>query len=516
MLVILFALWIRTSWAKSTDCTAAQGQRLTEAQMNPGDFGAYLRDSGLKTVDDTLCCLPKSYLSNFTIVHSSASAQTSDVDRVRVMVHNDLKAKDNVATQPLQMVLTINGGGDDLNNTANMEVLFNNQRAGEGELYDADFSGGTPHVTKNPESCLRCHGDQGALPIGGPKTIFEDVDQWTRVVQGTHGCGNEPELSRAIERRVQKAFLSNPRYRCLDQDVATTDHLRGQLTSIAKDITPLHNQLVDMNARRYARYLRTTPDYERFKYVAVGSILCDPEAEKFTDAKTGRDNLNAWIPATARRQLRDVSTLNENLPTSAFLNKAHATLVRSEQEMKRTDIKIGQAAQALDRGEQPDIDVYRGPLDTCANTPAESRFKQIKGSLTGPPTLDAYKIDTALRGVRGSTFNPWFRYVFEARGVRIDNFAMDPLAQAYPSMPVGLDFALMALEPPNSPLGRINQKLRGFADPPPGVKVSEKASKQAFRAACRELQALSRRALAEPARVHLAEPLGLEPAPAAR
>ena len=520
MLVALIVLSLELSSAKSTDCTAVQGRRLTEEQMNPSDFHAYVRDAGLKTVDDVLCCLPKSYLSNFTIVHSSASAQTSDVDRPRLLVHNDLKAKDDVPTVPLQMVLTINGGGTDLNNTENMEILFNNQRAGEGELYDADFSGASPHVTKNPESCLRCHGDQGALPVGGPKMIFQDVDQWTNVVQGVHGCGNETSLSRAIERRVQKAFTTNPRYRCLDQDVATKDHLRGQSTSIAKDILPLHNALTEMNVRRYARYLRTTPDYDRYKYLAVGTLFCDEEAKLSNQRKTGRANLEGWIPKEARRNFREVSTLSEDLPTTEFLNKAHANLVRSEREMNRTDAKLAATAEALDRGEHPDIDFYHGPLDTCGGgmgPVSERRFKQVKSSLNGPPTLDAYKIDTALRGYRGSAFNPLFRYVFEARGVRVDGLSMEPLAEAYPTMPGGLDFELMKLEPPDSPLGRISRSLRPLFFAPPGHSPKEAVLTAAVTRACRQLKTLSREALsAPPKRLRLAEPAKLESTPSAR
>lgn len=259
---------------KDPQCKANGGLTLHESLMNPVGLKNYVSEnrSQLKTVDDVICCLPPSYRKNFIFIHSSLSAQSSDVRRPRTLLFNPLKSKSiEHMNEDLNMILSFNGGGDDLTNSDNIEILYSNPVSKEAEFYDLDLSQEKIHMSSaNPSQCMQCHGSGGRWEGFGAKPIFENVDQWTNVVSGVHTCEAEDQLGPQIVKTTRQGIASNPRYRCLDSR-ALQEYLRED-RNLPSSIDSLDFALRKKNGTRVAKYLRSTPDFEKYKYASLGSL----------------------------------------------------------------------------------------------------------------------------------------------------------------------------------------------------------------------------------------------------
>lgn len=449
-------------------CPTSSHQLIEERDVTPDGLKIFIEQHNeqLRSPDDLVCCLPRSYRQNFVIMHSSMAAQNSDILGPRVISFGT--DGNNSAPPMLQAALSINGGAHYLNNHNNIEIAYNNPANDEVEFYDFDFTSGHGHRSeKNPMACIRCHGTDDHVGLGGMKTVFEDFDQWTRAVQGIHLNQNEQPLARAIERATERVFRSNRRYRCLDQEIAVKHHFSGHDSSTAPELAVFDFLLATLNDRRVAKVIRQTDQYEKFKYAIIGSLACfDIEchmAENDSTINGCESNFNGWIPEAVTQSMMNTDfILFQSLKNGDILSHARAAYQESAQYLKYVLARQPSIIEKLDKGENPDIEIYRGPLNPSDGDYAlENRMTKLSRKLVGPRTLDIYKADTEMRAVRQEGFNPFFRYLFEARGIGVSDFSMDMApAGSYTRSPsiLTVDY-LMKSEVKGSPLQQLKEEM---------------------------------------------------------
>ena len=455
-------------------CPTRDHVLLDEAFVTPEGLEAFTRahEGEIRNPGDLVCCLPKAMRSKFVIIHSSVSAQTSDLGGPRVIMFTP--QKHHAFLPKLRAALSFNGGDPSLQNANNVEMVFNRKLTDELEYRDIEFeSGKVAHSEANPQTCLNCHGNRyGSIEMGGPRTIFEDVDQWTRAVQGVHACSDaEVALSRAIERAVEQTFRSNPRYRCLDQQAAHARHFSGQSSSTAADLTEFDNMLTLANGRRIAKLIRRTPQFDQFKYAIIGSLACfqfencGSNAREWRNPQACNATFENWISPSILRTMNQVGSVNENLRSSRSIPEAvRAIFAKSAQEATNIERRQWMTIDEIRRGGRPAIEFYRGPLNTCADPQSEisRRMTNLSFQLSGDRALDLYKADAQARAVRGQQFNPFFRYIFASRGIDISSFSMDPSPETFSHAPSAAIIAdeIIAAEPWSSPLKAMLSELR--------------------------------------------------------
>ena len=402
-LLIGFGVWVDA--ATDPRCPSKDHVLMDEQRMTPVDFGLFIERNNLKDPGEVTCCMPLSYRKNFVVAHSSISAQSSDIHGPRILMFNPINPDGlGAPTKKLNAVISINGGGPNLTNGANVEMGYVNSESKELDFHDFDLSGAKVIASgRNPARCIQCHGTRGVIAAGGAKPIFEPLDQWTRFVGGVHSCGAEIDLRDEIMKSTLKTLTSNPRYRCLDpSDILAAAKKNNDPVPFFKELTDLDHALSVTNARRFARYLKTTPDYDRFKYAAIGTMACVLASEDEDKFENENRDLGDWIPPQVNQSLRNVSAINSDLLKAQPLEAARVLLQRSEELRLKFGRRQARATQDMVAGKDGDLDFYRGPLSNChGNGTVKMRMAAIKHSLVGPSTLDLYKIDSATRGFRG-------------------------------------------------------------------------------------------------------------------
>lgn len=351
-------------------CPTKTKEPIDIAAMTPLGIEKFLEANAaeLKDVADIICCLPEPYKDKFVIMHSSIAAQNSDVFGPRAILFQTLPG--DQGKPKLQCAISFNGGDHHLNNSQNLEVMCNNEETKEVEFYDIARKGDRFRLSeKNPATCMLCHGSGGKLGPGGPRTIFEEFDNWTRAVQGVHACREELPLSRAIEKTAEKVFETNPRYKCLNQVAAKTRHFSGKFSSTAPELGLFDKLMAGMNSRRTARLVKSTEDFERMKYAIMGSMLCfDGHACRGSEEKCFTD-FQEWIPESRLKEMKDTSRLSKPIRTSSDLQSTVRLALQKDAESIPQIARSQQmAVKALEKG------VYSKSLAQMANDFWSARF----------------------------------------------------------------------------------------------------------------------------------------------
>lgn len=464
---LLASLWMLAvtpteALAQTGLCPTENGQELPAADLNPVGIQQYLSKyaTKLKSVEDVVCCLPQSYRDQFSIMHSSNSAQHSDLFGPRAILFDVEPGDDRLPVPQLKCAISFNGGEAHFGNPNNLELMCNNKSTKEIELYDiAQRNGKFELGERNPQACVLCHGSGGRTGTGGLRPIFEDVDQWTRAVQGIHACGAEETLSRALEKATQTVFKSNNRYKCLNQKIATARHFSGSLTSTAPDLTTLDLALMRLNARRTAKVLKDSKDYEQFQFALVGSLLClDNKNDGLGEPWNSGGNLADWIPAKLLSQMNGTTWLPAEFAERSDLSAlVREQLTQSASEFENISIGQIKAVKDLQAGKKPQFDFYRGPFNTCNNIKPQIE-KIAPSSANGygmVSTLDRYKAANTVHAFRGRRPNPQFRFLLESRGIYAGDFSMDVVGGSYRRSTDLLAAEIFVNAPLGSPLHKI-------------------------------------------------------------
>lgn len=141
-----------------------------------GDFLPYLEShSEIDSLDALIACLPVSYLSNFSLVHTSGSPEKADVSHTfpRAILYG-LKGSPILA-------FTTRPGSD---NFLKLQVIEANPARGRHDFYNINFSTSTRGanqsvygIEKNPRKCAVCHSED-QVDVSRMKPIWGVYPSW--------------------------------------------------------------------------------------------------------------------------------------------------------------------------------------------------------------------------------------------------------------------------------------------------------------------------------------------------
>jgi hypothetical protein len=488
---ILLVLSFTTSAFGQANQTCPAGKALDDSAINPSSIRSYAdanRDK-IKDIGDLICCLPKSYRENYVIAHTSKAKQNSVFYSPRVLLFNKLQksvlektaGSSDEGRQPLQSVISINGGDANLEQTNSIEMMFNNPKTHEVEYFDYEHKDGKFHLSgKNPEVCMACHNGGRPVGPGGPRTIFDPPSAWPRFLKGISPCNEgEKALTAALEKASEKTFKENPRFRCLDPKPDGFDPFQGGhfdgVNDISKNavrpsflIDNLDQRLADLNDRRNAQIARSTPNYNSYKYAIIGALSC---------GAFGTMKAQEWLPANVIATHNSDAELLPAVKNSTDLLMTFKTKMKEyAAEDRKLAAKQKKMATEVNAGGHPVIEFSTRPtvcdvpgageartrlMNRGRPTVSSGRFSSVSlpQSLDGPPLLDRFVVDTALRGFRRSSSNAFLRYLFEGRGISIQDWSMD-LFENYSRPPSFLVKYLMDAESSNTDLGKLRSDMK--------------------------------------------------------
>lgn len=129
------------------------------------DVQSLVQTEKIQSVEALLPRLPESLRSNFTMVHTSKSAQGSSPEAPRVLMF----------TADAKLILSFNGDPAH-RGYSRVEMIQFRDNSKEFEFRTIDFKDPNNVVVsaKNPKSCLACHGNS-------PRPIWESYPHWTGV-----------------------------------------------------------------------------------------------------------------------------------------------------------------------------------------------------------------------------------------------------------------------------------------------------------------------------------------------
>lgn len=481
-MVLLLLLLLSNLTHADQRCAATQP--LLPSQMTPEGIKAWMAGTGSKisSIDDFICCLPKSYQSDIEIAPLSIAGQNGSPMSPRVFMKTDFGQTDIVGKSA--MVLTANGGAPDLNQSQSIEIAYYRHDTKKLEFYDFNFAEKKPQLSgKNPDACMACHGDESAQePAAGPRPIFEPFGHWPRFVGGAKHCNAiEDKLQVLVQKKAVASVEQNPRFRCLDKNSLTT--LRAEAEQFnANRLSSFDSALFDINSKRVAHIVRETPDYESYKYALVGIEKCTPFS------------VEAWIPPRVLALHTNESSISSDV--AHIRNEADFKSVLEARKKEAQQARAGQARLLNDpdklfkEGFEPSSSAFSCDNDENRNfvpsLPAiEAMFKN--------PTVRAYLIEQSLTQpplqIRGNTaFLP--RFIFEGRGLSMRRWIED----VHDDYRTGIDFTeeLIRLEPANSELSKI-MKTDEAEKSKSGTSTDSRKCQALQKASLKALSALAKR-----------------------
>lgn len=246
---------------------------------------------GLRTVESVIAILPESHLKNYTLMHTSASAQGSSYQNPRAILYGEdarlIVAFNGESSQAAYQDLELIQFRDDSKQFEFRRIRFP-EGSSRGEAFVA-FS------EPNPKQCLHCHRAE-------PRPVWEPYLVWP----GAYG-GEDDSLFRgfinhlpAEESRLYHDFMASraqhPRYR----DLRESPVLPNALLGIA---------LNRLNMESLARSLARHPKSASYRYALLGAATCSNvegfEIPDFVPAALPvRASYAATLEDTRAKQLR--------------------------------------------------------------------------------------------------------------------------------------------------------------------------------------------------------------------
>ncbi len=223
------------------------------------------------TIEKFIANLGQDIRSQYVLMHKSRSLQGASYQNPRVIMFN----------KDAQMLLSFtdqsNKGGDKI------EVILFDEKTASFGAHEIDFSGSAPKVNRNPDKCMRCHG-QDVRPNWNTYAFWE----------GTYGS-NDRRLSRPVGngksditeyREIQKfisTYKQNSRYQYLEKLNETAETVDESLPSEernssqrikSENITHLTTAIQHLNYRRFRRIMKERSDFPQIKYILLSIMSC--------------------------------------------------------------------------------------------------------------------------------------------------------------------------------------------------------------------------------------------------
>ncbi len=211
----------------------------------------------VRTIGDFLGYLPKTFRSQFTLMHESHSSQDASPKNPRAIVYG----------QDASFVLAFNGSTEQEGYHL-LETYQWHPRKRRFEFRVFDFSPGLERVVpsgKNPKQCLGCHGSD-------PRPNWEPYPTWP----GAY-AGNDDELEKDgmdLNKDLSDFFKKakgDDRYSKLEGLEESYKPGIGPRTKVQHNIR-FSTLVSQMNFQRMARLMEATPDFSFHRYEAMGNL----------------------------------------------------------------------------------------------------------------------------------------------------------------------------------------------------------------------------------------------------
>ena len=224
----------------------------------------FIRAHQIQSVEQLLPYLPDSYLNHYTLLFHSRSLQSASFANPRALIYGSNG----------KLIMSFNGSPEQSGFDA-LELFEFNDLSKTFQLEEIQFPGGgaPAHFSeKNPEKCLRCHGEN-------PHPLWDAPPSWP----GSYGERYHEKLS-AGESQGLYAYLrgqaDHPRYRYLTntrvyQDESTFYPSHHNIYEGKETEAPnaqLSKLLTTLNNEKIMQQVVSHPRFDQFRYALLASV----------------------------------------------------------------------------------------------------------------------------------------------------------------------------------------------------------------------------------------------------
>ena len=267
------------------------------------------KDPKMRRIDELLGRLDPELLGNYLLMHNSSSLQLSTPDSPRVILFSN----------DASFIMAFNGSAD-LGGNKRLEMIQFNQKENRFEFYEADFpekaDGAVTFSEKNPEECRSCHRVD-LRPNWDAYPFWKDA-------YGSIDGSDTQRVDMFPETKLFKDFMAGAGQR------ERYKHLKGLQAQTVNNMShrnlDFNRAAARLNFRRIVSYLKTTPDYAKYKYAFMGAIkYC--HVDKFVPAavQAGFANKLAFYQTDAK--ITDERIAKQR---NAFIKSSNDTFYRPE------------------------------------------------------------------------------------------------------------------------------------------------------------------------------------------
>ncbi len=329
-----------------------------------------------RSIEDIICCMPAQLREDYKIVHSSLSAQQSHYHSPRLLFGSIADG----------FMMSISGGDPSLPQSESVEIMFDNPRTGQLELFDVEFEeNGRRHLSdRNPEACIQCHGNNGQVGVAGPRPIFNQ-NPWPRTVSAANinsdVCPNRAAFFRQSQDVAFRSVRENPRFSCLPEPRVSNDVTLKNANTVSFGID---GELDERNRERVVREMRYSNDFEGVKNFLIGVVLgcfSDPPEGKGATATNlfpfGQPE--AWLaPDFLSQMTQPPIGLDRSLQGVVSQDRMNAILERASQTYRQNiadeEQRFSEMTRELASGGRPQIPITMGLMGCEETFPAENRL----------------------------------------------------------------------------------------------------------------------------------------------
>lgn len=338
-----------------SNCRASR--LLTEAEMTPTGIAAFVNSSENRrlnlTLKDTVCCMPEDWREQYVVASTSNSMQASDPDNPRIILGPQVNPRQSAPGKSVAFMLDGSGSIEVLDQHQNVsrysDVSFSQEQV-EGQTRNV------AHAALASGRCTTCHGANSnpsplfsfapiwqntypkfykptVCPTEGERRAFDDEQR--RIQAAVRRPGSVASCLPGFDRTIDvtaEEDICDFYERTVDQD-PTCNRLRGSAVGALSLMSENKVALIQANMRDFsmnrlglmtenfeisvietshealAREVVTWPDYAKYKYALVGSLVgCfDPGSPRSRD----------WFPAG---ELQRQSALISERQTTSFMS----------------------------------------------------------------------------------------------------------------------------------------------------------------------------------------------------
>lgn len=377
-----------------------------------------IQSNQVTSVDQLLPLLPQSYRSNFVLMLQSGSSQTATPTSPRVIAYGNMLPAESIFpgenTDRLYLAFQTDTGADtkgaDTKLPNSLEVIEWVPEQRNYQFYQLDFPLASNKISPQT-SCKDCHG----MPLR---------PNWTAYPRWDGALGNNNRLTGDFfpppsspldhatldqaKRKIEALKKDNDRLKSFDLSAFALlgPDYEGQKTLGEIDL-PNANMSGKIGAQLQLRdvdVIRSSPDFEQFKYAFAGAFIGCVNYSDFFDART-QDALQAGVYANLPNVPKTIEVAQEDLNFAKLWQMNVALLQRggSHANITSRDVSITTWMRFLLEG--------RGKDNTLL----------LKNILGTPPFAD--------------TAVPNWNYDFVGFGGKISDFADKFLRNAAPDYP---------------------------------------------------------------------------------